>query len=107
MDKMEGIEEGDTVEVTFHADVIGVGRRLGLNVRVRGGHVLSNNFDPEDINAPSFSIKKVEPPIAVGDRVRAGGKEAEVRAIVDGFYVLNSTAWEFPQVWRPEGVKRA
>jgi hypothetical protein len=107
MDKLEGLKKDDTVEVTFRGVVDENPTFRALYVRVENGDVSPTIFTEEDINAPSFSIKKVELPIAVGDRVEAGGKEAEVRAIVDGFYVLNSTAWEFPQVWRPENVKRA
>ena len=105
MDKLEGLEEGDTVEVTFRGTVFAI-EQSGLGLIVEGGSK-STIFARRDVASPSFAIKKVEPPIAVGDRVSACGQEAEVRAIVDGFYVVNSTAWAFPQVWRPEGVKRA
>jgi hypothetical protein len=102
MDKLKGIESGDRVEVTFQGVVAFSSGGINVtDVNVYFG------ADGASLAHPSFSIKKAEPPIAVGDRVEAGGKEAEVRAIVDGFYVLNSTAWEFPQVWCPENVKRA
>lgn len=69
MNKLEGIKEGDTVEVSFRGKARTGGRNY-LAVAVEGGHRLETNFDLLDINAPSFSIKKVERPLQVGDRVR-------------------------------------
>jgi hypothetical protein len=68
MDKLEGIEEGDTVEVAFTAKVVELPPEY-LLLKI-GDALVSVGFDQADIASPSFSIKKVEPPIAVGSRVR-------------------------------------
>jgi len=107
MHKLEGLKEGDTVEVTFRGVINSVGAGSVTVVPDNAEFPSLKQFSFSAIASPSFSIKKVEPPIAVGDRVRAAGQEAEVRAIVDGFYVVNSTAWTYPQIWTPEHVNRA
>jgi hypothetical protein len=66
MDKLEGIKKGDTVEVTVRGVVKDCSRVLGI---IPDGGTHWTGFDPADIASPFFSIKKVEPPIAVGDRV--------------------------------------
>jgi hypothetical protein len=74
MDKLEGIKEGNAIEVTFRGVVYENPTFKTLYVLVEKGGLSSPTiFTEEEINAPSFSIKKVEPPIAVGDRVKGSG----------------------------------
>ena len=65
--KLSGFEEGDTIEVSFRA-VIGCINTSMVEVTMDGADD-TNTLWGEAFNSPHFSIKKVEPPIAVGDRV--------------------------------------
>ena len=76
-DKLKDIREGDTVEIT----VRGTARTRpsgDFDFTVEGGHSLPTNFSPKDVASPHFSIKKVEKPLAVGDRVRFHSRVAPV-----------------------------
>jgi len=71
MDKLEGLKEGDAVEVTFRGVVDENPTFKTLYVLVEKGGLSSPTiFTEEEINAPSFSIKKVEPPLQPGDKVQ-------------------------------------
>lgn len=73
MKKLEGIKEGDTVEVSFRGRIQWVSSDGAANIAIDGGSPCASGFSAKDTSAPSFSIRKVEPPIAVGDRVRVVG----------------------------------
>lgn len=65
---LEGIKDGDTVEVTFLASVI---RVYGDDLVVRvHDTALPFPLGESVVASPSFSIKKVEPPLQPGDKVQ-------------------------------------
>lgn len=79
MNKLEGIKEGDTVEVTFRATVWREPPEyMILHVEGAEGRTA---FDASDIASPHFSIKRIERPLEVGDRVTdCDGQDWEVVA---------------------------
>jgi hypothetical protein len=81
MNKLNGIKKGDAVEVTFRGRVDGLGPRT-LDVIMDGADD-PNILWANAIAAPSFSIRKVEPSIAVGDRVRFAVTDIVSLASVD------------------------
>lgn len=96
MNKLEGIKEGDTVEVS----VRGVFQRLDgdgdLWLTWDGGKMQSVLLTSE-LASPHFSIKRIEPELKVGDRVRYtdGTRESEVvaRPRADKFGNLEVAVW--------------
>ena len=67
MNKLEGIKEGDTVEVTIRGTAT-LRDRNALTINVVDEAIVP--FIESEIASPHFSIKKVERPLQVGDRVR-------------------------------------
>ena len=92
MNKLNGIKKGDAVEVTFRGRVDGLGPRT-LDVIMDGAddpNILCANA----IAAPSFSITKVEPPIAVGEMVAVRGQD-------DRLYELLAIRGDSVALWGP------
>jgi phosphomevalonate kinase len=79
MDKLEGIKDGDTVEVSFGGKILSIDS-VGFDVLVEG--VSAKSFTVHHMQSSSFSIKKVEPPIAVGDRVRFRSNDMSTTGVV-------------------------
>ena len=80
MSKLDGIKPGDRVRVTFEGvytggeytiDGISVFYPAGDKVMIRADHSHESIVWREnEINAPTFQIERIEPPLKVGDRVR-------------------------------------
>jgi len=74
MHKLNGIKIGDTVRVTFEAQVRSNGA-LGPSF-ITNACIL--NFTPMAVDDKAFQIERIEQPLAVGDRVRWLERDCEV-----------------------------
>ena len=85
-DKLKDIREGDTVEVTFRGVVLPNRVNEALTVKMDGARLETSWWATEgEVASTHFSIKKVEKPLAVGDRVRhRRGAVGEVLSVDDG-----------------------
>ena len=67
MSKLDGIKAGDKVRITFEGEVSCPTVSDPILVVNTDGNVI--RFWVNDTKRDTFSIEKIEPPIAVGDRV--------------------------------------
>lgn len=82
--KLEGIKPGDRVRVTFEGVFGSMEREPWMSddpfsIVFDGGE--SRWFPKRMANAPTFQIERIEPPLAVGDRVRFGGFHGAIKGI--------------------------
>lgn len=72
MNKLDGIKAGDRVRVLKEGVVFADVDKDGDILIKWDGRNVSDYLWKQEINAPTFTIEKIEPPIAVGDRVTWG-----------------------------------
>lgn len=109
-DKLHGITEGDTVEVTFRG---GAGRRMdgGVSLSRDGFPAYIDWWGPNAIASPHFTIRKVEEPLKVGDRVWVISEIVTPRDIGTIKAIVDDEAWVsfggISQVRRLSKLKRS
>lgn len=97
MDKLEGISPGDRVRVTFEG-VVSRDRPVCVKMDGSEGQAWSWWATKPEVAAPTFKIERIEPPLAVGDRVRHERRQGEVMATFEGraWVMLHSGAHYVP-----------